>query len=683
MDDVLPHVLVIDHSEKNLDIIKSTLSDVGANLVTLSQADDVVVVAKKLKPAVIVLDTDLNGICGYHLLSILKSCPEIAHIPIILTPHQLGEQQMKLYAHILQFVEVLPRPFNQERLKTLVTFFVCLQPYRYILDNIGSDKPQRSLVERGDQGILVINDKGRICFANASAEQLLMCPVTQLVGLYFESLLPRNNQTVSPDWCNQSIVKSVRKDQMFQANNQSLRRADGEAIQVDFVIIPAFGLAGDNLIFAFKRIKKTRESTTNQSKKLGVDYLTGLPERTRIEAIVMQRINDAQIVNQQFALMFLNLDHFKHINETLGYDRGDSLIKVVAERLQNIVRFNDVVGRIKGDEFVVVLDALEHLTEVDVVATKIIDSLHEPFMVDGHVIFIGCSMGITLYPNCGDDAMTLINNAAVAATRAKRLGRNNYQFYTTTMNQQQALRVAQEQALNEAFELDQFELSCSALTHQGSAKGILYANLIWNHPTKGRLASVDFMSELTNPAFKSRVDRWAWDNAILELVSCADKKAIAVSVSPAFLMQAAAADWMLERVLKAGIKAEQLFIQIDEPAWQENARVFSETITTLKESGFQFILGDFGVSNGSFELIKNTPCSVVKLAPRLLNEMRRNNKGAIIVDSIIYLSHGLGLEVMATDILDQSQFIFLQQKGCDWLGEINTATQIADSALSH
>ena len=671
MKSAVPVILIVDQSDTEIKQGMDLLNGIDATFETCTVADDVFQLVLERQPAVVVLSSQLKGKDGYQVLNHLKSQTETSHIPIILIPSNFGERQMKLHSEMVKRVEVLPKPVDQARYRQLVEFYVELYQYRIAVEAIGGEKKNRSLVEGRDEGVLVVDELGKICFANGAAERLLEARVHYLCGQYIESILQDGSETLVSDWQEHPVSKVTRTEQILQVESAKIWCASGDSITAKFAAIPVLHLPGKKLLFAFRRIKESREKTDKKLRHSSVDQLTGLPTRVRIDEFIDSAIQKSKNEANHFALLFLDLDHFKYINETLGHDLGDALIKSVAQRLSQLVRRDDSVCRMEGDEFIVVLGELDHPSNAGAVAKKMLDRLHEPFFVNGHEIFTGCSIGIAVYPSCGDDADALIKNAEAAVARAKNLGRNNYQFYTVEMNKQRADRMELEQDLRKALDSSQFSVEYHPLiSHDDNVLEAFEVRLVWQHPKRGLLEVDDFLPIAEDTGFGSDLYRWMWQQASKELCEHGQSLSgvkLCMPISPSLFAQDDIVEWLSAQVELAGLSPSDLLIQIPESTLMARGLSFSGVITALQKAGFQFVLDNFGTGHGSLELIRSIPYSMIKISERFIDNMMESKADELIVDGIIYLAHNLGFKVIATGVKTSQQLDFLQSKGCDWV----------------
>ncbi|MCG8670986.1 MAG: diguanylate cyclase [Pseudomonadales bacterium] len=673
MSDQQPSVLIVDSYEQNLADISRLLDDLAAEVQVLNSSDHVLELAKDKSPAVILLASKVVENDGYQLLNLLRAELATKHIPVIFMPSSMAEKPMGLHRELLQSVHVLPKPLDSKRLKGMVQFFLRLYQYREAIANLGGEK-NKTLIESEEEGVIAVDDKGKIRYANAAAERFLKAKVTDLFGQYIESLFEDETDSISSTWAEHPVAKVTRTEQILQVDNANMWRKDGEQIKIKFAAIPIFNIDGIKLLIAFRLLKDTREAKDKLKKLSSIDALTGLPSRTRIEEALEAVIGHAKNSSQHFALLFIDLDHYRYINESLGHEQGDQLLKLIAERLRLLIRRDDAIARMEGDEFVVVLTSLDKPHSAASVAYKIIERLHEPFLLNGHEIYTGCSIGVAVYPSCGVDPQSLIKNAETAMERAKKLGRNNYQFFTASMNQQRAALLAFEHALHKAYEEGDFYVDF--VQHVDSdleQVTALEACLQWNHPKKGLLDCGDFMPVAEDAGMGLDLASLLWKQACIGLqVRLAegslgqDVKSI-VPLPNGLFARSDLDEWLEKTVRRRNLEPEQILIAISESSFWLRGFDVDNKLKAIQALGFGFVLDNFATGYSSLEMLRSISYQGVKLGQRIVERVGLSRTDETVVDAAIYLAKNLGLQVMANGVSKQNQFEFLKSRGCGWL----------------
>lgn len=666
-------VLIIDSFANNVAAIEELLVGLNTRLFACVKSEDAVRLAKEKTPAVILLASKIDANDGYQVLNWLRAESETKHIPIIFMPSSMAEKPMGLHRELLQTVHIVPKPLDIKRLKGMVQFFLRLFQYREAIAKLGGER-NKTLIESEAEGVLAIDVNGKIRYANAAAERFLKAKVTDLFGQYLESLLEDETDAITSTWAEHPIAKVTRTEQILQVDNATIWRKDGEQIKVKFAAIPVFNIEGIKLLIAFRLLKDTREAKDKLKKLSSIDALTGLPSRIRIEEALEVIIRHSKDASQHFAVLYIDLDHFRYINESLGHEQGDALLKLIADRVRLLIRRDDAIGRMEGDAFVVVLTAMDKPHGAAAVAAKIIERMHEPFLLNGHEIYTGCSIGIAVYPSCGVDPQSLIKNAETAMDRAKKLGRNNYQFFTSSMNQQRAALLAFEHEIHKAYEEGGFEVDF--VKHVDSELQnitALEACLQWRHPKKGLLDVNDFMSVAEDAGMGLDLASFLWKQACTDLqVLLADQPIrddvkFIIPLPNGLFARSDLAEWLHKTVTKHGLSAERILIAIPESSFWLRGFDVDNKLDDIQAQGFRFILDHFATGYSSLEMLRTVSYEAVKLSERLVERVGLSRTDETVVDAAIYLARNLGLKVLANGVNKDSHYKFLAKRQCDWI----------------
>ncbi len=666
-----PKILVADPEQSNLTFYRERLSELGLSCITTSQSANVVQLIKDKSPNFLLIDSSLQDPDGYQLLNHLLSDDSNVRLPILFTVGNLSEKKMSLHQELMQFVDVLPKPINHHRFAQLITDYKKQFLLRTVIESL-ANKDEPELVDAVEEGILGIDSDGQIIYANYAAERLLKQRFRDLEGCYLESLFEDACKRTVSQWMQHPIYKVTLSDQILQVENATLWRADGEAIQAKFVAAPFHSDTGISLLFAFRQLKGTRESKDKIARLAQLDHLTGLPTRLAFQEHLERNILKAGLTGHYCALLFVDLDHFRYINESLGHDRGDALIKQVAERVEQLIRRDDLVGRMEGDEFVVLLSHIDAPENAGIVAKKIVDQIREPFLLDGHEVFTGCSIGVSVFPSCGDNATALMKNAQTALARAKQVGRNNYQYFTVEMNKFRSQEVSFVFELRQAVENKQWRIQYMPVIDASSGNVVACdVKLSWVHPLRGELSLDQFLSVAEESGLAPEIFIWLWQQALQRFEKLEDEaKSVArliLPVSSSTILREGGIDWVNNVIEEAGLSPDQVYLELPEGQLNNRDGQISQALNELCRSGFHLILDSFGTGFAPLTLLKEVPYSLVKLSENFVNVCEVSKTDQAIIKGVVHLVHQLGIQVMATSIDSDKQLAFLSLSGCDWL----------------
>lgn len=666
-----PLIIIADSQDTNIAYYSELVQAAGARALATEQSGNVVNLVASHQPALLILDSSFRDPDSYNVLNLLKANEQTLHIPILFVTANLSERPMSLHEELFARVDVIAKPLNERMLQERVKRYLTLNRLRHQIATLNTDK-DKNLLEAREEGILALDQHGQILFANAAAERMLKTTALKLSGNYLETILEEACGNVRSKWKDHPIAKVTRSDQILQVDKAMLCRADGERIQAKFAAIPVNSLPDVAMLFAFRQLKETREAKDKLAKLSHVDHLTNLPLRAPLEEQIDRCILKAGISGFYFALLYVDLDHFRYINESMGHDRGDQLIREVAKRIQSLIRRDDMVGRMEGDEFVVVLSHIDLPDNAGAVAQKVIDQVREAFLIDGHQVFTGCSIGVSVYPTCGDDARTLLKNAEVALSRAKAVGRNNYQYFTAEMNKQRVEQMQLEYELHQAVDQRQWRVQFQPVAALESRQLVACEiKLSWMNPLRGELLLDQFLPVAEESGLAPVIFRWFWQQALERVANMNVNQREAVKlllpVSPSLLMQEGGVEWITGIVRANGIAPEQIFVELPESSFAVRHTQLSAVLNQLRKQGFHLILDNFGTGFAPLKLLRDIPYSLIRLGDLFVSAIKDSRDDQAIIKGVLNLAHEMGLMVMASEVHSAEQYQFLQQSGCDWL----------------
>ena len=432
----------------------------------------------------------------------------------------------------------------------------------------------------------------------------------------------------------------------------------------------------EHYIAVFSDITDRKTAETRIHFMAHYDALTGLANRVQLHEHINEAIEQSLDKNNSFALMMLDLDNFKVINDSLGHSIGDELLKEVARRLLECTRIEDTVARLGGDEFVILLlDLGHHKTETAdnaaQVAEKVLHSLAQPITLDNHHLHITTSIGIAINTDA-DNASLLIKYADNALYSAKGLGRNNYQFYSMEMNATANFRLMVENELRHALEHSQLELyyqpQVDIKTNRISSAEAL---LRWHHPKKGIISPASFIPIAEKTGLIVLVGTWVikaaclqiaeWNN--LQLTNPIDY--LAVNVSARQFIQQNFVELVINTINETGINANQLEIELTEGVLIYDVDDTLKKLQTLKELGVRIAVDDFGTGYSSLSYLKRFPLNVLKIDKSFIDTVTTDSSDSVIVQTIIMLAKGLEISVIAEGVETEQQLDFLRLRECD------------------
>jgi len=550
----------------------------------------------------------------------------------------------------------------------------------------------RTVLENTLDGIITFNTNACIEEYNPAAERIFGFTREEIIGQRINKLIP----AVSPpayDRNNASSVSRYMAPFLEATREFPAERKDRNTLILE-ISFSEMAVQEQSLFVSSMRDVTKRTQTERLVRHMAQhDALTNLPNRSLFKDRLKSAMAQAKRHGNLVAVMFLDLDRFKTINDTLGHHTGDALLIEVAKRLESLIRGMDTVARLGGDEFAIIQTDIEHPDGVITFAEKIIDAISQPFNFDGNEVNTSTSIGITLYPADDGDADQLLQNADMSMYRAKRAGRNNFQFYDVGMHEELQRCVAMEKEIRRALIADEFILHFQPQIDMldGSVVGV--ESLVrWLHPERGLIPPNDFIpiaedSGLILPLghlVLVQACRWAkaWQDAGNEPLR------VAVNLSAVQFNDINLVHNVAETLKQTGLSPEYLELELTESLLMENADSTIETLNTLHDLKIELAIDDFGTGYSSLAYLKRFPVSKIKIDRSFVNDITTDKDDAIIAQTVIGLGHSLGMKVIAEGVETEEQLDFLRFNECDevqgyYTGKPMPAEQLEEYMESH
>ncbi|MEW6762795.1 MAG: EAL domain-containing protein [Pseudomonadota bacterium] len=516
-------------------------------------------------------------------------------------------------------------------------------------------------------GIVLLGADGRVLRTNSKMSQILGYSEIELLARFYQQFMCEEDLADE-----QALIGGLRAGEITEYQREKrLQRRDGARVWVSVTVSSMRDANGNQrFICVVKDIQRQKQAEEALLRMANHDALTGLPNRVLMQDRLGQAIMHAHRTRRQVAVMFIDLDRFKHVNDSLGHDAGDQLIVEIARRLSSSLRESDTVSRQGGDEFVVVLPDLAGEDDAAKVARKLLDNLFQPMMLRGQEVFPSGSIGIAMYPRDGEDSTTLLKCADSAMYGSKGQGGNHYSFYTAEMGEQAYEHLRMEGALQRALQRQEFLLHYQPVVDIGS--GVVTgveALLRWQPLDREMVSPAEFIPLAEETGLIVPIGDWVLETAMRQQVAWreADLPPVRISVNLSarqFLGQDVA-----QRVgvllKETGCDPAFLTLEITESVLMENPVAATETMGRLAAMGVQLAIDDFGTGYSSLASLKRFPIHSLKIDRSFVMDLTQDADDAAIVNAVIALAHSMKLNVIAEGVETQEQLAFLQQHGCD------------------
>jgi diguanylate cyclase (GGDEF)-like protein/PAS domain S-box-containing protein len=513
---------------------------------------------------------------------------------------------------------------------------------------------------------------GHITFLNLTAEQMTGWTLFEVVGKPISEVLEILDATSREAIPNPMVTELGREQAMHLPPNCVLIRRDGLEIPIEDSVAPINDHSGQAIgaVIVFRDVSAARAMALEIIHSAEHDYLTGLPNRLLFNDRVSQAITFAQRHNKKVAVLFLDLDGFKHINDSLGHPIGDKLLQSVAKRLVNCVRSADTVSRQGGDEFVVLLSEVERAEDAAITARRMLQVVADAHPIDHHDLHITTSIGLSVFPEDGLDSVTLIKNADTAMYQAKENGRQSYQFFKPAMNVRAVERQSIEESLRRALERCEFALHYQPKVklRTGEITGA-EALLRWTHPTRGSVSPAEFIPVAEDCGLILPIGNWVLREACKQTRAWVDAGLSPATIAVNISAMEFRAKHFLEGIFgildETGLDAKFLELELTETVLMKNAESASSILNALREKGIQIALDDFGTGYSSLSYLRKFPINSLKIDQSFVRQIAIAPEHTTIVAAVISMGRSLELRVVAEGVETQEEMIFLQAHQCD------------------
>jgi diguanylate cyclase (GGDEF)-like protein/PAS domain S-box-containing protein len=519
--------------------------------------------------------------------------------------------------------------------------------------------------------VITTDTQGNITFLNPVAESMTGWRAGEAFGQPFEIIYRSIDETTQRPIANP--VKAVLSGaaRMRMTAHTALVDRVGTQIPIRNSVAPIRDRNGNLLgaVVVFHDVSAARELSHRMSHLAQHDALTDLPNRILLYDRVTQGIALAKRRRKRLALLFLDLDRFKFINDSLGHAVGDRVLQSVAERLRVCVRDTDTVSRQGGDEFVVLLPEIKTLQDAAICSEKILAQLNSPIEVGPHTLYVATSIGIAAYPDDGTDADTLMRHADLAMYQAKYADSNTYRFFEQDMTMQAAERQTIESDLRNAVNREEFVLHYQAKVDLVTRKIVGVEVLVrWNHPRRGLVAPEQFIKIAEESGFVVPLGKWvlregcrqarAWRDAGLPAIR------VAINISAVELRARNFVDGVRDILNATGFDPHDLELEVTETALLQNAKGAAVVIGELKKLGVRLALDDFGTGYSSLSHVRRFPIDTLKIDRSFVRDLTTSNDDACIVQAMIGMGKSMRMQVIAEGIETQEQLECLRRYGC-------------------
>lgn len=508
-----------------------------------------------------------------------------------------------------------------------------------------------NIVGRSLDGILIINREKMVLYTNYAAIKLFDKNIASLLGEPLE--IGIDLEATSHE---QSVeLKIDRPNGSFAITEVSL-------VKTEWNNEPCY-------VVSFRDIterKKTEETPEYMSHH---DHLTCLPNRTFFDKQMQENIKKAERSGLYMAVLYLDLDNFKMVNDTLGHDKGDELLKEVSSTLNRSIRGDDTVARLGGDEFAIIINNLKRADDAAIVAENIITKLGNCYKIDGNEVYTNTSIGIAVYPDAGETAVELVKNADTAMYSAKRNGKNQYRYYSPQLNVQNKRSLQILNGLHNIIKNKELFLEYQPILSIKDEKCMGFEALVrWQHKELGLIPPIEFLPYAEDTNTMTDIGNWVVTQAIKDLKKVAKSiDFISINISTTELDSPKTIQVIGQAIKISKTLAKSIVLELTETSIMRDPEDSITKFNKLNKSGANIAVDDYGTGHSSLSYLKRLPISILKVDKSFIDDIGKDLNNTIIVKSTIQLAHNLGLKVVAEGVENKQQLDFLKEHNCDFV----------------
>jgi diguanylate cyclase (GGDEF)-like protein len=673
-------VLIADDDAILREIAAAMFKEAGFSVQTVASGDAAVAACALRMPDIALLDVEMAEGNGYQACANIRRLPGGADLPIVMVTgcdDTLSIDQ----AYEVGATDFVVKPINWTLLTHRIRYV--MRGARTIEALRFSEQKNAALLKAIPDAIFLVNSAGAIAHCFSPIDGRIQASVEPSASQSLFSLMPLAKRGHAMD-CLSSALRG--EPAVFEFSQ------DGDGRSMRHFECRYLPNAGGQVLAIIRDITARKETDARIHRLAYFDALTGLPNREWIRDYLSQAVAEARRRHRHLALLYVDLDQFKRINDTLGHGTGDALLRQVAERLQGAVDQigEGVVGqiaRLGGDEFMVALTGLTDSNQAEQVAQRILTAHAAPYLQASYELVVTSSIGIAKYPEHGDDVQSLLKNAEAAMYEAKSSGRNQLRVYDSAVNARALKRLSLEMELRRAVEDSSLEVYYQP-KYQAHSLAILggEALLRWFHPERGQIPTADFIAVAEETGLIGDLGKWVLQRVCRDLRQWrADGLAlpsIAVNVSGRDFLHPEALLRLSEIVAQAQLTPSLFELELTEGVLMRDAEAGRRSLQSLKEFGFALAVDDFGTGYCSLNYLKRFPLDTLKIDRSFVADINENPDDAAIVRAIIALGHSLDLKIVAEGVTTQAQLKFLQAEGCDAIQGFLMSAAIPGAAFS-
>lgn len=714
MNDVLPQpdlselaagrvdkILVVDDEQAMRASLSLLLAGAGFDNETVCDGSDALKRCHQAEYPVMLLDLQMPGVSGHQVLTELQEIGAATKVVVV-----SGETSFEAVRDSLQqgAYDFVRKPYLAEELLTTVRN--ALDRYRLETEHRRveaalqeSEELHRYIVNNSPDFVYVLDSEGLFTFVNDTAEELLGYTRAELLGRHYSELvyeedLPLARYVFNERRTGARSSRNVELRLKLKADDEEARTFDTHLLSIELSSVGMYNQAHAGASGSFLGTYGCARDMTERKRSEELinfqayhDQLTALPNRALFEDRLGQALAHARRYKQALAVMFIDLDRFKLINDTLGHSLGDRVLQIVAERIQGCLRAEDTLSRFGGDEFTILLPQLEEEQAAGVVAEKILQRIADPYLVDGHDMFLSASIGIAMFPDAGETRDSLLRAADVAMYHVKGEGKNGFSFYQKSMTAGWGEHLSLERDLRRAIETGQFEIFFQPKVNSEDHSIVGMEALIrWRHPERGLIYPSQFIPLAEDSRLIVPIGNWVFWSVCAEMRRWHEQGLppvrVSINISAVEIEQADFVQRILDTLEEFDIEGPQIEVEVTEYGIMKNREAAAKKLGELSSHGISIAVDDFGTGYSSLSYLQQFPVNTLKIDKSFVQKIEGEDSEACIVDAIVSMAQGLRLHMIAEGVETEAQLNYLRNAGCrEVQGHLFSAAQSAPQTV--
>lgn len=678
-----PPILIVDDDLRMLKSVQEMLAAYGYNCLAAEGGKKALEFLKQTQFALILLDLDMPEIDGFQVLDAVRQHHGDTAVIIVSGQTSFDSATLAMRSGAQDF---LRKPYVPDELVRTIENTLQKRRLEHDVKKMHrklqhSEQRHRFIVNNSPDIIYMLDSQGRFSFINDRVRTLLGYSPEELIGSHYSRLVypedhSRAKYALAERRTGNRASRNVEFRMMPKGDNQTPRCFESRSVPIELSSMGVYVQAQkqDERRFVgtygvIRDITERKHAEEMINFQLNHDLLTRLPNRNLFRDHFELFIAQTKRRNAKLAVVFLDIDRFKVVNDSLGHLLGDKLLQVVANRLRECLRESDTLARVGGDEFNLLLPEIDSSEDVSKIAQKILDRFREPIVLEGVEVFVNFSMGIALYPEDGTQIDTLIKHADAAMYHVKENGKKGFQFYSEEMKTLHARNLFIESGLRQALEKDQFQVFFQPQMDVATGKIVgVEALLRWFHPEEGLVLPGDFIPQAEETGLISEIGNWMLDNACATMKRWTQENGhglvLAVNISARQLMQDDFQQQVLAVLERHDLPCQLLELEITENVLMQNMEKTVSKLRELAQRGVRIAVDDFGTGYSSLSYLQSLPLQTLKIDRSFIREIQSSKDQNSIVTAIISMAEGLGLNLVAEGVETQIQLEYLKKLHC-------------------